>query len=339
MEISRIKRTRRCSNRAASLVPGQTVRGRVIADLGDGRFRVGAAGQVFEATSDLPLDPGQKLYARVEVEGWRVLLRILKDAEPRRRPTRQREDPAEIRRVLIGLGHKPSTEEVAQFQRRLERYAPHGYMPDYEPSDVWVMAILWTRGIRSGADSFALLSFYLRQLALEKTSSNLNLPPPAMILDHFCSDTQPSGASSETSKGVAQASEPESLEETHAARKAEAAELLNSKDESPSRYFSLPALDGTFHLLSSRDSNLLTDRWTDNPALPDYVIDAKRSESAINLKLNALADSADSFPTGCETWKSLWDQEIARRGLADAGTTGHEVVSSEELRVLFWRNL
>jgi len=102
------------------------------------------------------------LAARVEVNGDRLLLRVQEEETGNDLQASALEDPDEIERVLKLLGHQPSSLDIREFQERLDRYRPYAGLPGLDPSDVWILAILWTRGIRSGADSFALTSYYLR---------------------------------------------------------------------------------------------------------------------------------------------------------------------------------
>ncbi|MFH1862045.1 MAG: hypothetical protein ABH878_04455 [bacterium] len=58
------------------LASGDVVRGRVVADLGAGRYRVGIGSQVVEAHSDLELLPGSILIFTVDQVNGELFLRI-----------------------------------------------------------------------------------------------------------------------------------------------------------------------------------------------------------------------------------------------------------------------
>jgi hypothetical protein len=149
------------------LTPGRIVHGRVIAKLGSGQFRVTLGDYSMEASSDLPLEAGQRLTARIEFHGSRLLLRVQED-ESRFAPiSAEAVSSEEIKRVLSILGLPSGSIDVIEFKERLTRYQPHGSLSGIEPSDVWILGILWARGIRGGADAFALLSYYLRAKTMQ----------------------------------------------------------------------------------------------------------------------------------------------------------------------------
>ena len=141
MRIRSVRRGRFRSRRSTGLVPGQQVRGRVISRLDEGLFRVSVAGQIIEAKSDLPLKPGQRLIANVEIGESNVILRLREDTARRDLTKDRGESQEEIRRILQGLGHHPDIIDILEFQERLNRYRLHGYLKGSEPSDAWVMAI------------------------------------------------------------------------------------------------------------------------------------------------------------------------------------------------------
>jgi hypothetical protein len=62
------------------LTPGRTVRGRVVGKTGRRRFKISLGGWLLEADSDLPLEPGQILLARVDVQDDKILLRLQDDS-------------------------------------------------------------------------------------------------------------------------------------------------------------------------------------------------------------------------------------------------------------------
>ena len=160
MKVRSVSKSKLPNKRFATLIPGQLVHGRVITKICPGFFRVGAAGQVFVAQSDLPLEKGQRLTARVEVGDTKVFLRIIEEEAKRATPLKRELKPEEVIRVLEGLGHHPDEMEVIEFMERLGRYRIHATLQDCEPSDIWVMAIMWTRGQKGGADVFALRNYY-----------------------------------------------------------------------------------------------------------------------------------------------------------------------------------
>ena len=154
MRVRRVENIENQQGRVLPLRPGQTVRARVLARLREGYFRIAAGGQLFAAESDLPLEAGQRLIARVEVSGSRILLRIQDDDFGNGSPPGEEETQDEIQKVLTALELNPAPEEVLEFRERLERYRSHASLPDLDPRDLMVLAILWSRGIRGGAAEF-----------------------------------------------------------------------------------------------------------------------------------------------------------------------------------------
>ncbi|MCX6640522.1 MAG: hypothetical protein NTW14_08595 [bacterium] len=317
---------------AVGLAPGQTVRGRVISQTGENRFRITAAGYFFDAASELPLEPGQKLLARVELGQTQLFLRIIGD-ENERSEDAAVDDPAEVRRVLEGLGLHPDDLEISEFQQRLRRYARHGGSRQGEPSDVWALAILWSRGIRGGADNFALLSYYLRDL-IPEASPKTPLLPGKDLLDrlaeiHRESETAPTP----TADPPPAASSPDQFA---LARQREAEQLLCRDSSSFGLYRQLtshtPGFVQTIHL-----SGCSHFRGADHPVSPGWLLEAAQSGGRIKTRWSYTTEDAASIDPRVAAWTQGF-RSVLRQSELDWDDEGIvEVDNSEALRFRFWR--
>lgn len=332
MKIRSVGRSRTAYGRSFGFVPGQVVRGRVIARLGEGHFRVGAAGQHFDASSDLPLEPGQRLIARVEVGKSQVFLRILDDTYRQASPKGDNESPDEIRRILEGLGQHPDSMDILEFQERLNRYRPHGNLKGAEPSDVWLLALLWSRGIRGGADAFALLSYYLRRAILEPFDASA-LPPPPAILAFLCLTGRP--ADGDADKPAQQPSS--GPDQFDVQRKREAEELLNRQADSLGAYRHWRPFSSGFCALLLGQGDRTLGRWADNPTLPLLLLEAGCAQGRIRARLNRMKLEPPASTGVLESWIGGWEENL---GTSDLELEEFQVIETrdpEKLRFLFWR--
>jgi hypothetical protein len=307
---------------------GQIVRGRVVAQVGAGRFRVAAAGSYFNAASELPLQPGQVLTARVELGKSQLFLRLIGDEKENSGRNVTSNDPSEIQRILTGLGYTPDDHEISEFRHRLQRYGrPEGSGHD-EPSDIWVLAILWTRGIRSGADHFALLSYYLRHLPLHPIERS---PMPSLeFLLAILSDS----ASDRTTESTTL-----KLGSDHFwnARKQEAQILLNRDSQQNGYYEEVADVEGTFFLYSFRDGEQSYQRIVDHPVSSNWELEIGRSAGNIVIQLFVESSVQSQINTGiAEHILELSKQAAVHElDLRDAGV--HELDGREALRFRFWK--
>lgn len=303
------------------LTPGKTVRGRVVSRAGQGRFKVSVSGYLLEADSDLPLEDGQKLIARVEVTGDRVLLRLQDDSDGDS-PVPAEDDSQEIRRVLEGLGHEPNLLDLMEFQERLARYRSHGSLVGLEPSDIWVLAILWTRGLRGGSDAFALTSFYLRRLALDGMAG-LAFPPPADFIEGHDESNEPCRAAADPPGALISGLE-DRLRET--------LDLLNRYSAACGSYQTGAGL----HFLKLDDGSSRRSRWADNPIKPEYVLETVRTESGVSALLYLLQGDPRAA-TRVEAWRESWRESLTAADLVELSFSLREVQDPEELRFIFWQ--
>lgn len=319
-----------------ALVPGQMVRGRVLSKLRPGRFRIVARGCVFEAASDLPLEAGQRLVARVEMNGHRLLLRVQDESGYNAPSPEEENNPEEIRRILKALGHQPSVLDILEFQERLDRYKPHASLAGVEPSDLWILAILWTRGIRGGADAFALLSFYLRQWSLEGSAVPSSLPENADFVRHLCQkeNTAENGntpAPEDHSEGAT-----ESLSPGLDSRKREAIALLNREKAPLGCYGESDGASRVFLFRHGLNSNWQA-RLSDQPVLPGYVIELAQASGRARIRTHIGSFHADSVNSRAASWKDRWNEQLTRAGFEVEEHPIHATSDQEKLRCIFWR--
>ena len=333
MKVRSVSRNRYGPNRLLRLVPGQLVRGRVIARLGEGRFRVGFVGRHFDASSDLPLEPGQRLTARVEMGDSKVFLRIFEDAE---REVYTQESPEEIRRILEGLGNRPTSLDITEFQERLDRYRIHGALAGSEPSDVWVLAILWTRGIRGGADAFALLSYYLRSAASRPTKAP-HLPNPADFLSLLGRDkTVTSARDEEDNQDLGR----QNLNQTNSPlkeRTLEAVTFLNKKSGIGDQYLHCVSPRNNFCALVTNQNNIILGRWSDNPALPSLLVEAGQAQGRIGARVHYVRDEETDDQEGVAHLVDRWETGVGQMEFEVANTELIGTADPEKLRFLLWR--
>ncbi len=323
------------SSSATKLVPGQLVHGRVITRLSPGFFRIGAAGQVFVAESDIPLEAGQRLTARVEVGDAKVFLRILEDQNQGLSYFAPDIDPDEIKRILKGLGEDPVEADIIEFQERLERYRSHGNLQGSEPSDIWVLAIMWARKIRGGADSYALLSYYLRQVG----QVNTEMQNPAKLTEFLLFSASTTKITHEPERAVADSSDSESTqpEEFHTARREETDTMLNRQPDSVGTFNHTLESQETCCSLFFKEKAVLRGRWVDNPTKPSVFIEAVLTQGRVTTRIvNSMIEnstSQDRYAMWTACWKDanqIADYEIESTELI-------EVPDPEDLRFLFWR--
>jgi len=329
MKVRKAGQNRSIGGRSNSLVPGQQVHGRVIAKLSPGFFRIGAGGQVFVAESELPLKEGQKLTARVEIGGDKVFLRINEDQSGLTSLPDHEIESDEILRVMNGLGYFPDEIEVIEFKERLDRYRLHGSFPGFEPSDVWVMAILWTRGLKAGSDAFALFSFYLRQIGMQparptnpvKLTGILSYPDIKSPDNVDSQRDDQSGASEDFVKN----------------RWIETNNLLNKNEEKFGSYYHQNNAFDTMSAMFWQDLSKRLGRWVDNPVAPEVLIEAAQYQGVIRSRLYQLQIDKPTKVNPAALWKKCWRTSVKRN---DWEVEEHEdIVTSdpEYLRLKFWR--
>lgn len=334
MKVRRSGRSGSSTSRSTELVPGQQVRGRVIARLGGGYFRIGAAGQLFNAWSDLSLKPGQHLTAKVEVGESKVILRLKEDKEGKKSNILESINRTEIKRILQGLGYNPGHLELIEFEERLDRYRIHASLPGVEPSDIWVMAILWTRGIKGGADAFALLSYYLRYSGVFSESAP-SLPEPNKLPSflEFARSANPIPA--EIGAETSRRKPSQDSEEFWIDRKQEARELLNRGEGNAGKFqsSSLPS-DNACSITYKKDSLLLL-RWSDHPSFPQLLLSAGRSQDRVKVHICKLGDQqVDQNVT--DSWIKEVEAELTSRELELEEIKITIVEDSERQRFLLW---
>lgn len=336
MKVGSVGRGRFSPSRLLRLVPGQTVRGRVIARLGEGQFRVGISGRHFDASSDLPLEPGQRLTARVEVDDTKVFLRIFEDEGRERRGQRRKEGMAEIRRILKGLGLQTSPMDVVEFNERLDRYRSYGSIRDAEPSDAWVLAILWTRGIRGGADAFALLSFYLRHASLN-ASNELHPAKPAEFLSLMDGD---GSGNQEVEKAKPPGQNFGSnliFDRFSTERNREAVALLNRNAAQTGYFWRLWSINQMDCAQIIGRENATLGRWTDNPASPKFLVEAGCAQGRVKARLHRLICGESAETDSGNRLINLWEEALPHFNFELEETEVSAVQDSETLRFLFWR--
>lgn len=332
MKIRNVGRGKFQPVRSTGLVAGQRVQGRVISRLGEGLFRIGAAGQLFNAESDLPLEPGQRLTARVEVGESRVFLRV--QEEPDREANAPGEDrsPAEIRRVLVGLGYRSDPLEIVEFQERLDRYQRYGKMAGVEPSDIWVLALLWSRGMKGGADAFSLLSYYLRRAAFNRVSQ-YSLLQPGILLNLLDPNEDKDGIYVKDG----QVSGSNGISDYPAERKREAGMLLNRSGAEHGCLLQARTFYDTSCVLSLKEDERILMRWTDNPTLPVSLIEAARSQGRLRLRVHGPAAVAPEEITGLDEWEASLAEASQDLNLEIESIEYYKALDPEVLRFLFWR--
>lgn len=333
MKIRDTQRIEKFGVEARMLSPGRTVRGRVVKKISRGRFRISAEGILFDAASDLELEEGQRLTAQVEVQDDRVYLRIQDEPRPAASPPRN-ETPDEIALLLRSLGNQPDSLDIVEFQERLERCRKYGHFPDVPPSDAWVLAILWTRGIRAGSDAFALLSYYLRGITL-------NLPPAIIAGDlnvgiykqiYLLCDPDTAPTAADPPRGGSQQNG------LLRRREEEAIRLLNREASALGRFqvvqdqCPLP-----YRLLGVRGGSVEL-RLTDHPVIPSLVIEAERSGGEIAYRTHTLTRAdPDADADDNERRTDL----IAELRAEEIETEAMEFIQRDDpetLRALFWKN-
>ncbi len=336
MKVRSVGQSKTTQGRSTTLVPGQLVHGRVITKISPGFFRVGAGGQVFIAESELPLFKGQKLTARVESGGGKVFLRIFEDETARAARLDKEIDTNEIVRVLKGLGYSPDQMEIIEFRERLDRCRQYGYFPGAEPSDVWILAILWTKGLKSGADAFALLSFYLRQAGRMHVIIN-NHVKLAEFLTFPHDDPSPieEDATAETTFFDTQL--PDNEADYHRLRTIEAGELINRTAEQNGRFTHSDNPEITLSALYYHDAGKRQGRWIDNPSTPQVMIEAVEAQGVIRSRIHCLQGKESSSNDILDRWQKSWEANVRR---FDWELESHEVSilqDPEILRFMFWR--
>jgi hypothetical protein len=317
-------------------VPGQLVHGRIISRVNPGLFRVGAAGQVFMAESDLPLQEGQRLTARVEMGDAKIFLRIFEESGRGTPRVYELADPDEVRRVLVGLGHHPEQAQITEFQERLDRYRHYGYLPGAEPSDVWILAILWTRGIRGGADIYALLSYYLRQATYRESV----LPSPEKTAELTSAPPSFSGNAVTPRERENQFSRISSSDETAdfiLERRNETLALLNRNYEEAGNFAHDEVLDNAGCLLSLKKETQELSRWVDNPALPTLALETAQSQGRMKARIHKLNAAEKSQNRILEAWLRDWETGLRKSELELENIEILEVDHTETLRFIFWR--
>lgn len=326
MKIRGIDRGGRSSPGSMGLVPGQKVRGRVIARLGTGFFRVGAGGHIFNAQTDLPLHVGQRLTARVEYGDTKVFLKIIPDAEQRNQNWAENISEAEVQRILTGLGFPPEKMEIIEFIERLDRYRKYEKHPTLKPSAIWCMAIAWVRGIKGGGEMFALMSYTLRQWTLRKQKQ---LPPLQRIIKDLLLGNE----------GELQIESERQTRENDIfyERRREAFDLLNEK---PQAYGELILGDdsedtssGLF--LDSPAKRLL--RWSDNPSQPVLVLETSLSQGRLQARINILSSFQKNDKIQLDRWETELREMIAASDLQIKELIYNTVNTHEALRFMFWR--
>ncbi len=330
MKVKRAGKSGSVNVRGRGLVPGQLVRGRVITRLGAGRFRIGAAGYVFNAQSDLPLEVGQRLTARVEPGEARIILRLLEDGKGKRPPREQKESPEEIRRVLKGLGIQPDDLEIIAFAERLQRYRSVVRLPAGEPSSVWILAILWVRGIRGGADAYALTGFILRYASLQAPGDACGTSPADVL--QALEDDPPVEREPEPSS-----SQPDFSARFLVDRRREAMLLLNRNAKScGSLRLGHGSLNTAGCLVLPQAGGKLS-RWVDNPASPRHLVETARSQGRMNYRLHFVDLKEGASRENRSRWEAEWKRELERRGIETESADTILQPDSESLRFLFWR--
>ncbi len=334
MKIRGTQRIEKFDAEPKALLPGQTVRGRVVKRISQGRFRVAAEGILFDASSDLELEEGQRLTAQVEVQDDRVYLRIQDEPRPPAPPP-QIETPDQIARLLKSLGNQPDSLDIIEFQERLERCRKFSHFPGVDPSDAWVLAILWTRGIRAGTDAFALLSYYLRGITLNPPTTTVPSPINADLyyeIYALCDQTTAPDAADAFRNDAHQNGFQRQREE-------EALHLLNRNAAALLSRFCIAADNYLlpFRLVEVREDAVRL-RLTDHPVMPNLVIEVGRGGGRISFRTHISAQ-ADPDP-------DLDDDErktdlVAQLSVKDIEVEMMEFLrrdDPERLRALFWRN-
>jgi len=316
------------------LVPGQLVRGRVVARIGDDRFLVTIRGYLLDAASDLALEPGQRLSARVEVNGDRLLLRVQEEEIERDLPASALEDPEEIERVLKLLGHQPSLLDIREFQERLDRYRPYAGLPGLDPSDVWILAILWTRAIRSGADSFALTSYYLRAQPSPDSRGDIRFPDFDQILPFLQAEYRMNRTAE-----IAAIVENDSLIPGIEDRRAEAILLLNREEAVLGAYGEIIGAEnlgcGLFRASKEAEERLI--RLADHPVWPNFVIELECRQGSSGIKARILANSVQSRGDELAEVQKVWQGQAKSSEFALEELNWSETTDGEKLRGAFWR--
>lgn len=317
-----------------SLVPGQLVHGRVISRINRELFRVGAAGQVFVAQSDLPLQKGQRLTARVEIGDSKVFLRVFEDDGRGATQIHDLVDREEVRRILIGLGYKPDQTTLTEFQERLERYRNYGFLHGTEPSDVWILALLWTRGIRGGADAYALLSYYLRLAACRDHL----LPSPEKMADIIL-DSDKSAVMTGNKWDSENQLEEELTESAEyiAERRTEAVALLNRNCGEFGIFTHNTDTDSSACRLHFNKKAKDLVRWTDNPTLPMLTLELVRSRGRVHMRIHKLNPEESSQRESLSRWLTAWNSKMLESELEIENMELFDTEDTEYLRFIFWR--
>jgi hypothetical protein len=335
MKVRRGGKSGTVGSRGRGLVPGQLVRGRVITRLGAGRFRIGAAGYIFNAQSDLPLETGQRLTARVEPGEAKIVLRILEDRNRKSPLVEPTETPAEIRRVLEGLGYFPDDLEINAFAERLKRCQEVVELPAGEPSSIWILAILWVRGIKGGADAYALTGFILRQASLQAFRDENPVRPDQvlkMLSRDFSSEEEVNPADSDPVMPRLNLCD-RFIED----RRIEATRLLNRNAESCGHLTLVSGSGETACTLMLDQSSGRLARWADNPASPKQVLETAWVQGRIKFRLHFL-EVADDTPQEKQTrWISDWNRELQQCEIETEFSQTNPHPDTETLRFLFWR--
>jgi hypothetical protein len=265
----------------------------------------------------------------VELFGEKVLLRL--QDEFGWNPPPEEDSAAEIRRVLEGLGYEPDALDLMEFQERLARFHPHGSLPGLQPTDIWVLAILWTRGLRQGADAFALTSFYLRRQSLHDTQGSF-LPDMAALIQAL---DGPQAVSPEIEQPLSEWITPDPVGclvsglENH---NRECLKFLNREGSTVGHY----RVSETLHSLDLRQENVCRYRWTNNPVNPGYVLETVRSAGEITATLHLLCEDP-ARETPVKIWHNLWTQVIEASELRGVEFKVVSYIDKEQLRFAFWR--
>jgi len=325
MRIKGINRASGSSQRGTGLIPGQKVRGRVIARVGTGLFRVGAGGHIFNAQSDLPLHVGQRLTARVEYGDEKVFLKIIPDKDSANKQWSEEISGKEVQRILAGLGHQPTEMEIIEFIERLDRYRKYEKHRTVNPNAIWSLAIPWVRGIKGGGEMFALMTFTLRQLTLMQRRQ---LSPVSDFLEyHLCKDVKHQDEIS-----------PKTLkpEDIFSQRRQEAFDQLNTGSAEYGEIISSSTDDTScILLLNGSVKNLL--RWTDNPSMPSMVLETAESQGLVRAKINILAMFQKAEKIQIDQWINALRRTLTEADFQSDDFIIEDIDTHEALRFKFWR--